>query len=443
MIAEYNIYIGIELSGFILIFSLLVLTASAGDLKKRINFFFFLTVLFVFLGILSDWLVELMIGQTSPAIDIAIRVLDGFSYSSSGLQIITFTLYLYEYLSTKTVVSKKPFYFMVAIGAVNAILAIIASFTQLYVHFDIYNNYIRQETFWISGLLPALTLIIFISITLRYIRLLKIKEWVSLLLYTIIPIICYVLEMLLPNIYLAAIGVSFTLFFIYVNLQVELKAKLKDQEMELTNARISVMLSQIQPHFLYNSLASIEYLCVTEGAEQSATAVRDFSKYLRSNMDSITYPTLISFEKELQHVSLYLSLEKRRFDDLIQAKYDIQVTDFALPPLTLQPIVENAVRHGITQREDGGMITIHTEENESFWHIVIADNGIGFDTDTQKEDGRSHIGIANVRSRLKTLCNGQLLIESTPGIGTTATVLIPKWADGVSKIKIAKRQEML
>ncbi len=426
MTTEYMIYIGIVLTAFILIISLLILTIFSGNLNKRINFFFFLNVLLAFAGMLADLFVGLMSGQTSPTIDIAIRVLDGFSYSTSGLQLITFAFYLYEYLSTKAAVSKKPFYMMAGIGVGNFIMALIASLLCLYVRFDANNNYIKQDTFWISEVLPTLALFVSIGIILYYIRLLKAREWLALLLHSTLPIAFYLLEVILPNVYLAASGASLTLFLIYVNLQVELKATLKVQEMELTNARISVMLSQIQPHFLYNSLASIEYMCVVDGSERAATAVRDFSKYLRGNMDSLTNKSLIPFEKELQHANLYLSLENRRFDDLIRTEFDIPVTEFVLPPLTLQPIVENAVRHGITKREDGGLLTIHTEENENFWCIVVTDNGVGFDTDVQREDGHSHIGIANVRSRLKALCDGQLIIESTLGIGTTATILIPK-----------------
>ncbi len=414
------------MSSFILIISVLILTIFSENLKKRINRFFFLTVLLIFMALVADFLVELIIGQTSPVINIAIRVLDVFSYSSAGLQIITFAFYLYEYMSTKASVSKKPFYLMAMIGALNVLLAMIASHMNLYVLFDANNNYIRQDTFWISDVLPTLALLIFAGTIIYYIKLFKVREWLTLLIYSVLPIVLYIFEIVFSGFYLAGIGIAFTLYLVYVNLQVELRMQLKAQEMELAEARISVMLSQIQPHFLYNSLVSIEYLCEIDGAKRAVSALQDFSAYLRGNMDSLTQKKPIPFQQELLHTNLYLSLEKRRFGNRIQAEYDTPITDFLLPALSLQPIAENAVRHGIVKRDEGGKIILRTFEDEACWYITVTDNGVGFDTQKSIHDGRHHVGIENVRSRLKAMCGGTLEITSIPGTGTTVTISIPK-----------------
>ena len=100
--------------------------------------------------------------------------------------------------------------------------------------------------------------------------------------------------------------------------------------------------------------------------------------------------------------------------------------DFKVPPMTLQMIVENAIKHGITQKEEGGTVTIITEELENAHRITITDNGVGFDTDAPTDTGRSHVGLENLSSRLKTMMGGTFEIKSKVGAGTTAVVLIPK-----------------
>lgn len=203
--------------------------------------------------------------------------------------------------------------------------------------------------------------------------------------------------------------------------------KARTLENELIQSRISVMLSQIQPHFLYNSLNTIRYLC-TEDPEKAEKAVIDFASFLRGNVDSLNSTGLITFEKELDHVKHYLSLEKYRFGDRVNVVYDINVDKFFVPPLTLQPIVENAVRYGITKKEEGGTVMIRTSETESDYEIVICDDGIGFDINNVKikDDNRTHVGIENVRKRLQDQCSGSLTIESIPGKGTKVVLKVAK-----------------
>lgn len=118
-----------------------------------------------------------------------------------------------------------------------------------------------------------------------------------------------------------------------------------------------------------------------------------------------------------------------RFGPRLTITYNLQTTSFMIPPLTLQPLVENAVRYGISKKENGGTITIATSLADKQFSIIVADNGSGFDPSEKKQDGRSHIGIQNVRDRIRTLCNGTLVITSAPGIGTTAVITIPDRGD--------------
>ena len=200
------------------------------------------------------------------------------------------------------------------------------------------------------------------------------------------------------------------------------------KELALSESNNSLVLSQIQPHFLYNALTSIYRLCDVK-PEAAKEAVSNFSKYLRGNLDSIKQTQMISFAEELKHLQAYLALEKIRYGDYLKVEYNIEVAEFFIPPLTVQPLVENAVNHGVSDLPEGGTVTISTKEKDDCYEIRVSDNGVGFNPDEQKNDGRSHVGIANVRSRLKIMCNGTLEIKSEIGKGTETIINIPKGAN--------------
>ena len=199
-------------------------------------------------------------------------------------------------------------------------------------------------------------------------------------------------------------------------------------EQELQESRISLMLSQLQPHFLFNVLNSIYYLCGKE-PETARKMIDKFSTYLRNNLDSLDQKTLIPFRQEFDHIQTYLELEKLRFDEELTVVYDIQADTFSLPVLTVQPLVENAVKHGITQKRGGGVLTLATRAEPNCYVITIADTGVGFYPEHYMDDGKTHIGIQNVRQRLEHMVGGTLEITSTPGVGTIATIIIPRKED--------------
>lgn len=201
------------------------------------------------------------------------------------------------------------------------------------------------------------------------------------------------------------------------------KAELAEQARRQTDLQTALMLSQIRPHFLYNAFTAIRNLCKNDPAE-AYRSLGLFADYLRGNMDALGNGRIISFEKELEHIKTYLMLEQMRFGDELQVEYDIRYLDFCLPALAVQPIVENAVRHGATMNENGGMVTISSVKTDEGAVITVADNGPGFDPDLPPSDDRSHFGLENVRNCLAASGCGELQISSTPGIGTTVTIRI-------------------
>ena len=198
------------------------------------------------------------------------------------------------------------------------------------------------------------------------------------------------------------------------------------EEAIVAGQRVQLMLSQIKPHFLHNALTAIVDLCDIE-PEKARAATLQFSKYLRGNMDAIEETGPIPFERELEHTRLYLEIEHLRFEDALRVRFDIACSNFSIPALTLEPLVENAVLHGVREKPDGrGMVTISTRETSDGFEISVTDDGPGFDPTRLPQDGKPHVGIANVRERLERVCGGTLEFRPGPGAGTTATILIPK-----------------
>ena len=190
----------------------------------------------------------------------------------------------------------------------------------------------------------------------------------------------------------------------------------------LAQQKIQIALSQIKPHFIYNTLNAIQDI---DGMPEDAqNAIVNFSRYLRENLDFLTSSNMIPFNKELEHVNKYVNLEKLRFGAKINVTFDIQASDFLIPSLSLQMIVENAIKHGITKKYEGGTVAISSYEKDNKFFIVVNDDGVGFDVN--KVIGDTHLGFKNSRERLRHFVNGDLVIESEINKGTKVTVIIPK-----------------
>ena len=215
-----------------------------------------------------------------------------------------------------------------------------------------------------------------------------------------------------------AMAVSCVFYYIWLHMQF-----VREHEEDLkARQRIRIMTSQIQPHFLYNTLSNIQALCHID-PRKAAEVTDQFSQYLRENLAALSQPGLIPFRKELEHTKTYVKIEETRFQN-IRVSYDIGDSDFQLPPLTLQPLVENAIRHGVRIREEG-KVQIVTRRNEKGHQIVIRDNGAGFDVKKLTDPNSRGIGLHSVQERLESLCGGTLAIESRIGEGTVVTLTIP------------------
>jgi LytS/YehU family sensor histidine kinase len=241
----------------------------------------------------------------------------------------------------------------------------------------------------------------------------RVNRFISIV-YTIFPVAGITVDHIFHGLSLSYIGLVISVLIIYTSIYLQ-KQKLIDAQ------KNALMLSQINPHFVYNTLSTIAAMCDTS-PKQAKYLTIDFSQYLRRNINTLTSEELIPFDQEMEHVECYLKIEKARFRERLNVNYSIQCRDFSIPPLTVQPLVENAVKHGITKKAKGGTVKICTYEEDGNYIVEIIDDGMGFDA----ENVEMHVGLQNVRSRIAAMCRGALTIKSTVGIGTRVRLEIPK-----------------
>ena len=192
---------------------------------------------------------------------------------------------------------------------------------------------------------------------------------------------------------------------------------------QLAESRVSTMISQIRPHFIYNTLGSIEQLCEIDPSK-AGELVHNFAKYLRGNFGELDNPKPILMSQEMEHVHHYINIENVRFPDMTFS-FEMNSNDFLIPALTIQPIVENAIKHGLMKLQKGGTVRVVSYETQTHYCVLVEDNGAGFDTSVLVDE-REHVGIRNIRGRLKAMVNGTLEIESKIGVGTKVLIKIPK-----------------
>ena len=190
---------------------------------------------------------------------------------------------------------------------------------------------------------------------------------------------------------------------------------------DIAHQRAGLMVLQMRPHFIYNTMMSIYYLC-KQDPDLAQQVTLDFTTYLRKNFTAIASEDPIPFSEELTHTRAYLAVEQAQFEDSLFVDYDTPYIDFRVPPLTLQPIVENAVKHGMDQDSEPLHIIIRTRRTESGNEIIVENNGADF---RPADDKEPHIALENIRQRLEVMCNGIMKIMPREGGGTVVKVIIP------------------
>ena len=348
-----------------------------------------------------------------------------FSYGGGTIMALFYLFCILSFVEERGApdVSYRSAYLMRIVCGCYLVLVFLSMFNGMLFQVDAHGNLTDGSYYWIAWLIDPMILLIEILVVVHYRKNLSRFGTIVMLNFGLVSLLTTGLQSIwypVPEL----LACTLALLLMFMLFYWEMEKNLVENERELMQSQVSLAISQIQPHFLYNTLSTIAELCRKDSAMAEEVTNR-FALYLRGNLEHMGDSFPVEFSKELKHVQTYLWIEKIRFQEELQVVYDIQTEDFIIPALTVQPLVENAVKHGMMGSENVCTITIRTKCVERGYQVIIEDDGCGFDPEQVKNDGRKHIGIESVRSRLKFMVGGTLTVKSAIGKGTTVIIEIP------------------
>ena len=413
-------YVNMALDLFGLIVVLIVFAACYDEKrKKRRGATHFLALLsLVIVALIAD--IVSWIGEGRPELALMTLISNTVASCAGQLSIICFMEYLYRSLYDRSRAAGCTLNIFRVFCLLSILFSIgnacygysfVVSPTGHYVHSENVMMVVCYLMFSMLSFVALILMALFANNSDRHSRL-------AFVAYTVFPIAGIIVDYTFHGVSLTYVSIVVSILMIYTSIYIE-KQRVIDSQ------KSSLMLSQINPHFVYNTLTTIAAMCDLN-PKLAKNLTIDFSRYLRQNLDTLTSEAPIPFEKELEHVECYLKIEKARFRENLNVIYAVQCKDFCIPPLTVQPIVENAVKHGITKKAAGGTLKISTYATEKHYVVEIIDDGVGFDTDELAKRRDGHVGLENVESRVKRMCRGSVSIKSTKNVGTRVTIEIPR-----------------
>lgn len=309
-----------------------------------------------------------------------------------------------------------------------ACIACIVMFTINLAHpflydFDATNHYYRLAFFPISQAVGIVIILVFLFHVFGNVRKLSDEETISCLSLSVLPVMALIVTIAYYGVsltYLSMMGASVACFVAYC---IE-RAKLNDRRhYELRERETALMMSQVTPHFIFNSLAAIRGQ-ILEDPDEAYDTIGEFARYLRSNLNSKRLETNITLEEELDTTWVYIKLEKLRLGEKLQIDLDVENDQVKVPAMSIQTMVENAIKHGIKPKGEGNILI--SEREEDGYHVIrVKDDGVGFDIETLPSDGKEHIGVYSTKERIRYSCNGRMEINSAVGEGTEVSFYIP------------------
>ncbi len=383
-----------------------VLIDRSMDLWSRRFFRVFFAVLFLYAC--SNYISVLWRTLPEPFFALSPKHSLFFESLLSGMLIPLLTVYLLH-CTGEDLRHSALLYWIFGLFALYAVLLTVTQFTRFIYYYTPDNVYHRGPWYpllLVPSVLSMLTLLI--ALLRRRSRLSR-RQFVAFLIYILLPLIGMLIQMAFYGLYTVVFGTTLAALFLYIFIQVDQVARRTRQQEEIARQHASIMV-------------------LVEKAQQ---VILDFSSYLRQNFAAIVKEETIPFTEELEHTRAYLAVEKARYEDTLFVDFDTPFTNFRLPPLTLQPIVENAVKHGLDPELEPLRITVQTRETEGGFRILVADNGPGY---APAADDEPHIALNNIRERLKLMCGGTLDIRPGEGAGTVVTVTVPDRPDTVGNL---------
>jgi|GEM_PF-3569822 len=309
---------------------------------------------------------------------------------------------------------------IIALAVTDVILIVTNPLTGLFFVIDSNALYVRSDTFLLSLLAPNFIGLIEVYCILKYET--KSRRKMVFIGYILFSWIAMFIQLFNYGISLQYVSFMFSFVLMYANIYLDRGTELIFNESRMNEQNAAIMVSQIQPHFLYNSLTSI--MNIKGNPSQTRDAIAEFGSYLRANLDSMTTTNPIPVQREIEHVESYIYLRKLKFGDRLNIIYNIEDTSFFLPPETIKTIVSSVIEYNLVRDEQPLTITLSTENTEKYHVVRIYNDSVtplarGFIRD------KNNIEIAAMVNRLNTMVGGTLKnIEDSRG-GNTVEIRIP------------------
>ena len=387
------------------------------DRWNRRYFITFFSVLLIYAGIIS---IDMMI-YDNPEMASLLRIIMILEYLCfSVLTVMPMPLLLHccgeEQINSVLLRAE------IMMWCVFCIMLLATQLCDMFYYVSSDNQYYRGPLFPL--MISPLAVIMIINTAALIIKRKKISKrfFLALLIYILPTTILVLLYMFAAVDLVVSFWVFLCALTMFALILTDNMKKYMHQQREIANQRANVMILQMRPHFIYNTMMGIYYLC-GQDSQKAKQVTLDFTTYLRKNFDALASEDTVPFKDELEHTRAYLAVEKAQFEDSLFVSFDTPHTLFRLPPLTLQPIVENSVKHGMAASDDPIHITIVTRQTDTTSEIIVEDDGPGF---SSVDNNEPHIALKNIRERLKLMCKGTLEISPREGGGTSVKVTIPE-----------------
>ena len=360
------------------------------------------------------------LAENNPSMLIAQKAADCFGTLLASTLICMPTLYL-AHCCDEDWRKSTLFRTLFIVWLVFFAILTIAPFTTIFYYYSPNNEFHTGPWYPLPMSLLATMLVLTLTAVLRRRNRLSSRRFHAFLIFVIPLMFAIVVHMVTPVFLLVYTGLTISSFAMYLLVVLDQIEQYMNLQQETARQRAKIAVLQMRPHFIHNTMTSIYYLC-DQDPKKAQQVTMDFNTYLRKNFNAIAKDETIPFSEELEHTRAYLAVEQAQFESKLVVNYDIPHTQFRVPPLTLQPLAENAVKHGMGPHTIPLHVTIRTQKEGSAYVIVVEDNGPGFDHAVANDP---HTTLANIRQRLEMMCDGNLKFEPRKGGGTVARVTIP------------------
>ena len=389
---------------------------------SRWNRRFFTALFTVLLLLMGAFLVDLIVYEFHD-MALAEQIDVYFQYLLVSLPMPMFTGYLLH-LCGEDLRKSTLFRLVIGLWGIYFILLGLAQCTTFLYYVTPDNEFIRGS--WHPLLVAPLAAIMLLNLAgvIRRRNRLPDKYYVAFLIHLLPMTVATLIHAVIYVPLLVVFGLSFSMLSMFGIILCDQIEQYMRQQREIAHQRASIMVLQMRPHFIFNTMMSIYYLCAQD-SKKAQQVTLDFTSYLRKNFSAIASENTIPFANELEHTRAYLAVEQVQFEDSLFVEYDTPHTRFRVPPLTLQPIVENAVKHGMDPDSAPLRICIRTRETDAGHEITVEDNGPGF-AQTNMNESEPHIALANIQHRLEIMCGGKLTVMPREGGGTVVKVILPE-----------------